>query len=119
MRMRAIPKQLLKQDMLVKPLLPDGTFGESRLVRHVLLQLAGSVVYDEHRSGDMGAGKVFVDATNSEGAFDVPPGSRIVGTAPPDLVELGAPQALSYVAKKVQKFRVLRGVVHHWEIEVE
>lgn len=119
MRMRAIPKQLLKQDMLVKPLLPDGSFGQSRLVRHVLLQLAGSVAYDEHRTGDAGAGTIFVDATNSEGAFDVPPGSRIAVSAPADLVELGAPSMLSFVARRVQKFRVLRGVVHHWEIEVE
>jgi hypothetical protein len=61
---------------------------------------------DEHRSADAGSGKVFVDPVNSDGAFEVPVGSR---------VQIGGHSYLVRVCRRCDDFC---GRIHHWELEV-
>lgn len=105
--LRPIPRRLLPDDMLVY--LPDGRGrrGESRLVRHVRFEREESAVADAHRSADAGHGTVFVDAVNSEGSFEVPAGARVLIGAGP-----------SMLVRACRRCCVVRGQVHHWELEV-
>lgn len=105
--LRPIPRRLLPDDALVWPVAGDGTLGPTRLVRYVRLEWAQSSVDDAHRTADAGAGTLFVDATNSEGAFEVPAGSRVLVGAGPSM----------HVAS-CRRCCVVRGVVHHWELEL-
>ena len=93
--------------MLVRPAVGDGTYGPSALVRHVRFERAESTVDDAHRSADGGAGRIFVDAASSEGAFEVPAGSRVLVGAGP-----------SVFVRSCRRCCVVRGHVHHWELEV-
>ena len=105
--LRPIPKRLLPDEMLVYP--PDGRGGylSPLLVRHVRFEAAESVSMDAHRSADGGSGRVFVDAVNSEGAFEVAAGSRVVvGPSP------------SMWVVECRRCCVVRGHVHHWELTV-
>lgn len=104
--LRPIPRRLLPDDMLVYPSDGQGGFGEPRLVRHVRLETTDEVVEDPHRSSAR-SGRIFVDAANSAGAFEVPAGSRVlVGSLPRMMV------------RSCKRCAVVRGVVHHWELEV-
>ncbi|MDY5271680.1 minor capsid protein [Tractidigestivibacter sp.] len=105
--MRPIPRRLLPDDMMVWPAAGDGSFGEAVLVRHVRFERRESAVADVHRSADGGAGLVIVDAANSEGAFEIPAGSRVLMGAGP-----------SVFVRSCRRCCVIRGVVHHWELEV-
>ncbi len=105
--LRPIPRRLLPDDMMVWPAVGDGSFGEVVLVRHVLFERRESAVADAHRSADGGAGLVVVDAANSEGAFEIPAGSRVLVGAGP-----------SVFVRARRRCCVIRGVVHHWELEV-
>ena len=71
-----IPLRLLAEDAVVR--VPDGAGGyaEGVAVSHVRFARTQSVVDDEHRSADAGSGKIYVDAVNSDGAFEVPAGSQ-------------------------------------------
>ena len=105
--LRPIPRRLLPDDMMVWPAVGDGSFGEVVLVRHVRFERTESAVADAHRSADGGAGLVVVDAVNSEGAFEIPAGSRVLVGAGP-----------SVLVRSCRRCCVIRGVVHHWELEV-
>lgn len=83
--LKPIPKRLLPDDMLVWPALGDGTFGDCRMVRHVRWEFEQGSVDDEHRSADAGHGAIYVDAVNSQGAFEVPAGSRVLVDAGPSV----------------------------------
>lgn len=105
--LRPIPRRLLPDDMIVWPAVGDGTFGSSRIVRHVRMDWEQAVVDDGHRGADGGRGTVFVDACNSLGCIEIPVGSRVlVGKGP------------SLHVRKVKRCCVVRGHVHHWELEV-
>lgn len=93
--------------MLVWPAAGDGTYGPSVLVRHVRFERAESAADDAHRSADGGAGRIFVDAVSSEGAFEVPAGSRVLVGAGP-----------SVHVRRCRRCCAVRGHVHHWELEV-
>ena len=86
--LRPIPKRLLPDDMMVWPAAGDGSFGEAVLVRHVRFERRESAVGDAHRSADGGAGLVIVDA------------------------------GPSVFVRSCRRCCVIRGVVHHWELEV-
>lgn len=101
-----IRRSLLPDAMSVRVPLGDGSFGAARVVRHVRFARAQSVVADSHRAADAGAGKVWVDAVVSEGAFEVPAGSR---------VEIGD---ASLFVTCVRRFEGANGRVHHWGLEV-
>ncbi len=105
--LRPIPKRLLPDDMLVWEPDGNGGFKAAKMVRHVRFECEQSVVDDPHRSADGGHGVVFVDGTNSAGAFEIPAGSRVL---------VGANPAMFVRACK--RCAVIRGVVHHWELEV-
>jgi hypothetical protein len=105
--LRPTPRRLLPDDMLVWA--PDGSggFAAVKMIRHVRFEREESVVDDPHRSADGGRGTVFVDAVNSVGAFEVPAGSRVlVGAGPAVFV------------RSCKRCCVIRGQVHHWELEV-
>lgn len=105
--LRPIPRRLLPDDMMVWPAAGDGSFGEAVLVRHVRFERRESAVTDAHRSADGGAGLVIVGAVNSEGAFEIPAGSRVLVGAVP-----------SAFVRSCRRCRIIRGVVYHWELEV-
>lgn len=104
--LRPIPARLLAEDAVVR--VPDGAggFAEGVTVSHVRFARTQSVVEDAHRSADAGSGKVYIDAVNSDGAFEVPAGSRI---------DIGGHSC--YVAE-VKRCEDFNGLVHHWELVV-
>ena len=107
MRMfRPIPRGALPDTMTVRLCAADGTFGDPVVVAGVRFEKAQSVVEDDHRSADAGAGTVFVDPVNSAGAFEVPAGSRV------------AIGGHSFLVAECHRCEDLFGRVHHWELEV-
>ena len=105
--LRPIPKRLLPDDMIVRPARGDGTFDQTRQIRHVRFDRVESVSDEAHRTADAGAGTVFVDAVNSVGAFEIPAGSRVI---------VGAGSSMLVV--ECMRCCVIRGQVHHWELRV-
>lgn len=105
--LRPIPRRLLPDDMLVWPALGDGTLGECRIVRHVRMDWAQDVADDAHREAEACHGTVVVDAENSSGAFEVPAGSKVLVGAGP-----------SARVRRCRRCCVVRGHVHHWELDV-
>lgn len=104
--LRPIPKRLLPDDMLVWPAVGDGTFGRAVLVENVRFEMVDEVVDEAHRSERV-VGKVFVDAVNSKGAFEIPAGSKVlIGSLP------------SMLVRSCKRCRVIRSQIHHWELEV-
>lgn len=101
--LRPIPLRLLPDDAVVR--VPDGAggFAEGVIVSHMRFQRTQSVVDDSHRSADAGSGKVYIDALNSGGCFEVPAGSRI------DIGEH------SYLVAECKRCEDFNGHVHHWE----
>jgi 6,7-dimethyl-8-ribityllumazine synthase len=92
--------------MLVFPSDGMGGFGEARSIRHVRAEITEAMCDDAHRSSAL-SGRVFVDAVNSQGAFEVPAGSRVlVGSLP------------HMIVRSCKRCAVIRGRVHHWELEV-
>ena len=104
--LRPIPARLLPDDAVVR--VPDGIggFEDGVTVSHVRLARAQKVSDDAHRSADAGGGKVYVDAVNSIGAFEVPAGSRV------DIGEC------SYYVRECRRCEDFNGHVHHWELVV-
>ena len=104
--LRPIPVRLLADDAVVR--VPDGAGGyaEGVSVSRVRFRRTQSVVDDDHRSADAGAGKVYVDALNSVGAFEVLAGSRI------DI------DGNSYYVAECRRCEDFNGHVHHWELVV-
>ena len=104
--LRPIPARLLAENAVVR--IPDGEGGytEGVEVSHVRFARKHSVVDGSHRSADAGAGKVYVDALNSVGAFEIPAGSRI---------DIGGH---SYYLAECKRCEDFNGHVHHWELVV-
>lgn len=103
--LRAIPRRLLGETCSVRQRLEDGSFGAARTIRHVRFEYKQSLTpADKHRLADAGAGVLFVDATNSAGAFELCAGDR---------VELAG---VSYVVASVKRYCGMNGRVHHWEV---
>ena len=104
--LRPIPARLLAEDAVVR--VPDGHGGyaEGVPISHVRFARTQSVADDGHSSADAGAGKVYVDALNSAGAFEVPAGSRI---------DIGGH---SYYVSECKRCEDFNGHVHHWELVV-
>ena len=100
-----IPTRLLPNDAVVR--VPDGSgFADGVDLRHVRFVRTQSVSDDGHRSADAGAGKVYVDAVNTVGAFEVSAGSRI---------DIGG---YSYLVAETKRCEGHNGRVHHWELVV-
>lgn len=104
--LRPIPLRLLDADAVVR--VPDGAggFAEGVAVSRVRFVRTQSVCGDAHRDADAGAGKVYVDALNSIGAFEVPAGSRV------DI------DGHSYYVAECRRRADFNGHVHHWELMV-
>lgn len=103
---RPIPRSALPDTMTVREPLPDGSFGDPRIVAGVRFERTQKAVDDAHRSADAGGGTVFVDAVNSVGAFEVPAGSRV------------AVGGRSMLVRESHACCDLFGRVHHWELKV-
>jgi hypothetical protein len=104
--LRPIPARLLADDAVVRVPDGEGGYAEGVAVSHVRFARKQSVVDDNHRSADAGAGKVYVDALNSVGAFEIPAGSRI---------DIGGK---SYYVAECKRCEDFNGRVHHWELTV-
>jgi len=104
--LRPIPARLLADDAVVR--VPDGVggFEDNVAISHVRFSRTQKVSDDPHRSTDAGAGKVYIDALNSAGAFEVPTGSRI---------DIGSG---SYYVRECRRCEDFNGHVHHWELVV-
>lgn len=103
--LRPIPKQLLNETMQVYEPTDDGGLSEPKTVRNVRFERTHEIATDAHRS-DMVGGTVFVDATISEGAYEVPAGSRL---------EINGE---NFLVKSVTRLCAANGHVHHWELVV-
>ena len=104
--LRPMPVRLLAEDAVVRVPDGEGDFSEGVAVSRVRFRRTQSVSDDEHRSADAGSGKVYVDALNSVGAFEVPAGSRI---------DIGGH---SYYVAECKRCEDFNGRVHHWELVV-
>lgn len=104
--LRPIPARLLADDAVVRVPDGDGGYAEGVAVSHVRFARTQGVVEDDHRSADAGSGRVYVDAVNGGGAFEVPAGSRI---------DIGGH---SYYVAEVKRCEGFNGHIHHWELVV-
>ena len=107
--MMQIPRHMLTGSMTVK--LPDpeadyaGTWAEERTVSGVCFQRREQLGRSSWSLAEGASGRVFVDAVNSAGAFEVPVGAR---------VEIAG---RSMECKACQAYEAF-GRVHHWEVDV-
>lgn len=104
--LRPIPARLLAENAVVRVPDCEGGYAEGVAISHVRFARKQSVADDGHRSADAGAGKVYIDALNSVGAFEVPAGSRI---------DIGGH---SYYVAECKRCEGFNGHVHHWELTV-
>lgn len=103
--LRPIPLMLLPDDMTVREPNADGGYGEAKVIRNVRFERASSMADDNHVLSSV-FGTVFVDATMSDGAYEMKVGSRV------------QIQDLSLLVKSVRRFEIMHGRVHHWELDV-
>lgn len=75
--LRAIPRRLLSDTCSVRVRLTDGTYAKPRTILHVRFEYAQSHVSERHRFADAGAGVLYVDSTNSTGAFELHVGDLV------------------------------------------
>ena len=101
-----IPRRLLPDAMLVRVPTADGGLSDPVELDGVRFCMTQSASTDAHRSADAGSGEVFVDAASTDGAFEVPVGSR---------VEI---RGVSYRVARCRRCETTNGVVHHWELVV-
>lgn len=109
MRLAAIPKSLLPDSIKVSvPADSDyrGKFEEPKLISNVRFDSVASLEGGRYIFAEGSAGLIFIDATNSYGAFEIPVGSRI---------SLGMQ---NYIVVKTTPYAGYFGRVHHWEVEV-
>ena len=103
---RPIPRRLLPDTMEVRVPTEDGGFDDGMIIEHVRFERTQSICLDDHCSADAGAGVVYVDVTNSTGAFEVPAGSRV------------CIDGADMVVASCKRLYTVNGHVHHWELEV-
>ncbi len=104
--MRPIPTRLLPDSMLVYVTDGAGGYEPPRLVRHVRLELVDAVI-DDPAHASAASARLFVDAVNSKGAFEIPAGSKVLVN---DLPRMWV--------RSCKRCCVVRGQVHHWELEL-
>lgn len=104
--LRPIPARLLAENAVMRVPDGEGGYSEGIAVSRVRFARTQSVVGDGHKSADAGTGKVYVDALNSVGVFEVPAGSRI---------DIGGH---SYYVAECKRCEDFNGHVHHWELTV-
>lgn len=101
-----IPVRLLPDTMQVKVALGCGKYAEAVTVEHVRFVRVQEECDDEHRDADAGSGRVYIDAVNSPGAFEIPVGSRVwIG-------------GRSYSVWRSRTCEGNIGEVHHYEVDV-
>lgn len=104
--LQPIPRGYLPDTCTVRRRQSDGTFGDAQVIGHVRFDYVQSASSDAHRFADAGSGTLFLDAVNSDGAFELTVGDRV------DI------DGHSYFVSKVKRFRGLNGRMHHWEVEL-
>ena len=109
---RQIPLRELPHDMTVRVPDPEAAYGGEYLdpveIRHVRFERTEALNPRAYALADGAQGRIWIDAANSEGAFEVPKGSKIdvLGRAE-------GMQAASCTAYEIA------GRVHHWEVDVK
>lgn len=103
---RPIPLELLPSTARVRVPDSSGGFGAVQVISNVRFERVWRASSDRHRSTDGGSGSIYIDAANSSGAFEVPPGSRIEVD--------GFPMAVL----RCERHESINGRVHHWKLEV-
>ena len=101
-----IPRRFLPDSMDVRVPQSNGSFADPVTVNHVRFVSTQSAMDDAHRSADAGAGKVYLDAMNSDPVLDIPAGSRL------DI------DGHSYFVVKSRCCEGFRGRLHHVELSV-
>lgn len=101
-----IPVRLLPDEMTVRVALGAGRFDDAVTVGHVRFVRAQSERDDDHRDADAGSGRVYIDAVNSPGAFEVPVGSRVWI------------RGRSYTVWRSRVCEGNIGEAHHYEVDV-
>ena len=109
--MRPIPKRALPLTALVKVPDPEsdrgGAFCEPVEIGHVRYEQTHSIRRTDYQLADGTSGLMFVDAANSEGAFEVPAGAKVS-------VDGGATWMTVNASQRFEAF----GNVHRWELEL-
>lgn len=111
-RLRPIPRSLLPDAVEVFcPTESDygGTFEQyGRTISHVRFNAESELRASGHVLDDGSTGLLFIDAVSSDGAFEVPVGSKVI---------LNGEEPFK-VARKCTVLRGFDGIVHHWEVEL-
>ena len=108
-----IPKRLLPDDVLVRPLdtasRRGGEFLEPVAMRHARLDrnVASGMHGAPYQLQQATVALMFVDAANTDGALEVAPGSKVSGDGGESW----------YTVEAVHAFSAFGGV-HHWELEL-
>ena len=108
--LKAIPRKLMPSTMSVR-LRTEGKYGEAwgepAEIRHVRFQSYDVKLAEAYKLQDGSKGLVYVDAVNSDGAFEVPQGSLVS-------IDGGEPMQVVRCTRLEGYF----GQTHHWELEV-
>ena len=104
--LKPIPRRLLPDTAIVRVPDCEGGYEDGHAIVGVRFERTQSIVDDPHRSADAGSGKVYIDAVNSTGAFEVPAGSRI------------EVKGASLLVASVKRCEAAGGRIHHWELSV-
>lgn len=110
--MMQIPPVLLKSTATIR--IPvDGDWGgslsdDARTITGVRFERTSSIESGDYVSSDSPQGTLYIDAANSDGAFEVPEGSEVV-------VDGGKPMT----AVSVRTCTAFGSDVHHWEVTLQ
>lgn len=112
MALRQIPKALMPDTIEVfVPVAGEygGTFSEDALViKNVRLERKSGMNVSSYVQMNGTFGKLFIDAVNSEGAFYIPIGSKVLLNGSNE----------KHIVTKVECFEGFNGKVHHWEVQI-
>lgn len=110
--MRRIPLRELPDSMAVRVPDPDAAYGGEYLptvqIEHVRFERKEALNLRAYALADGAQGRIWIDAVNSQGAFEVPKGSKIDVAGKAENM-----QAVVCIPYEIA------GRVHHWEVDVK
>lgn len=106
---RPIPQSVMTETMQAFLRDPESDYEGAWLdpvtIEHVRFERAEQLANTSYKLSDGAAGRIWVDAVNSKGAFKVPMGSKVV---------IGGE---SFIVDKCMTYKC-GSRVHHWELDV-